>query len=274
MDRRRQTVLFGLLMAALAAACAHQPSAPALSPGLLDRLRGARMIDLTHTLSPAFPFIPVKDATFPFRISPIATIAQRGVYANKWELTEHNGTHIDAPSHFWEGGHHLPAIPLQDLIAPAVVIDIRQRAATDPDARVEMTDLAAWERRHGRIPARAVVLMLSGWQSRAGSAEAFVNGDGQGTLHFPGFALEVIDHLVRDRQVVGVGVDTLSIDPGNDPRYQGHRLLARANRWALECLASLDALPPSGAILVVGASKVAQASGGPARVLAFVEAAD
>jgi kynurenine formamidase len=267
-DRRPELLLFGLLVA-LGAGCARQRP----PPGLLDRLRAARVVDLTHTLSPAFPFIPVKDATFPFRISPIATIAQRGVYANKWELTEHNGTHIDAPSHFWEGGDHLPAIPLHDLIVPAVVIDIRQRAARDPDAKVEMTDIGAWERRHGRIPAGAAVLMLSGWQARAGSADSFVNADRQGTLHFPGFSLAVIRHLVQDRQVVGVGVDTLSIDPGNDPRYQGHRVLARANRWALECLASLDALPPAGAILVVGASKVALASGGPARVLALIEGA-
>jgi kynurenine formamidase len=257
----RTLALAGL---ALLAGCAARPPAP-----LLERLRTATVVDLTHTLSPAFPYIPVKDATFPLRISPIATIAERGVYANKWELTEHNGTHIDAPSHFWEGGLHLSDVPLSSLIVPAVVIDIRARAASDVDATVEVADLVAWEARHGRIPEGAGVLMSSGWDSRAGTAERFVNADPQGILHFPGFSREAIRHLLEQRRIAGVGVDTLSIDPGTDARFQGHRLLARANLWALECLAGLDRLPPVGAVLIIGASKVAGASGGPARVLAF-----
>src|SRR5262245_17335231 len=91
------------------------------------------VVDLTHTLTPSSPYIPVRDATFPFRKAPIATIEANGVYANRWELTEHIGTHIDAPCHFSPRAPCLEAVPLDDLFAEAVVVDLRARAASQPD---------------------------------------------------------------------------------------------------------------------------------------------
>jgi hypothetical protein len=73
------------------------------------------VVDLSHSLGPSSPYIHVRDATFPFRREPIATIPTRGVYANRWELTEHIGTHLDAPCHFDEGARCVDALPLADL---------------------------------------------------------------------------------------------------------------------------------------------------------------
>jgi len=228
------------------------------------------LVDLSHSLGPSSPYIQVKDATFPFERTPIATIGERGVYANAWRITEHIGTHVDAPCHFADGAACLEAIPLADLFAEAVVIDVRARALRNPDAEVTLDDLAAWEAQHGKLPARCAVLMSSGWDERWPSQERFANADAGGTPHFPGFSRTVVTRLASMRDVLGIGVDTLSIDPGRDKRYQGHRVLSAANKWALECLANLGRLPPRGARLFVGAPKVELASGGPARVVAWV----
>jgi kynurenine formamidase len=255
MKASRRTFL-GVLTA-LPWACTTEP--PALD-----------VVDLTHPLGPSSPYIEVPGATFPFRRTPIATIAERGVYANRWELTEHIGTHIDAPCHFDERAACLEAIALDDLFAEAVVVDLRARALSDHDAELGLDDLAAWEREHGPLPQRCVVLLSSGWDERWSSHARFTNTDADGTRHFPGFSRAAIERLAAAPEVLGIGVDTLSIDPGRDTAYEGHRVLAAAGKWALECLANLGALPPRGARIFVGAPKVELASGGPARVIAWV----
>jgi kynurenine formamidase len=257
------------LLLLAAAACGTRPHAAA-RPVAHAPSADVELVDLSHTLAPGSPYIQVKDATFPFQRAPIATIAERGVYANAWKLTEHIGTHVDAPCHFSESAPCLDAIPLEDLFAHVVLIDLRARARADADAEVTLDDLARWEAAHGPIPARSVVLMSSGWDARWPSQARFANADAAGVLHFPGFSRAAIERLASRDEVLGIGVDTLSIDPGRDARYEGHRVLARTNKWALECLAHLARLPASGARLLVGAPKIELASGGPARVVAWV----
>jgi kynurenine formamidase len=253
-----------ILAVLLLGACAGVPPAPA--PG---QLRPRNVVDLTHTLDDGFPFIPVPGITFPFERTVIAALAEHGVAAGKWQIHEHLGTQIDAPSHFAAGGKSLEAVPVQDLVAPLAIVDIRARAARDPDAAVGVDDILAWERRHGPLPPRAAVFMLSGWEGRVGKAEAFINADAGGTMHFPGISVEAAGFLLRERDVVGIGVDTLSVDPGRDKGYATHRLWLGANRWAVECVANLGQVPPSGAMVVVGGVKVRDATGGPARILAL-----
>src|SRR5262249_40234797 len=106
----------------------------------------AHLVDLTHTLSPRFPYIPLRDLTFPIRITPSGKMETHGVNSNKWKLTEHKGTHIDAPNHFDTAGKSLDQIPANELIVPAVVIDFRAQTARSADALLSVADLEAWER--------------------------------------------------------------------------------------------------------------------------------
>jgi kynurenine formamidase len=228
------------------------------------------VVDLSHSLGPSSPYIHVRDATFPFRREPIATIAERGVYANRWELTEHIGTHIDAPCHFDERAPCLESLPLGDLFAEAVVMDVRERAEANPDTELTVDDLSAWQAAHGALPERCAVLLYSGWDSRWPSQARFANQDAAGLMHFPGFSRAAIERLAKSSQVLGIGTDTFSIDPGRDVRYEGHRVLSSAGKWALECLANLGRLPARGARIFIGAPKIEKASGGPARVIAWV----
>lgn len=238
---------------------AHASSGAALSP----RRRGLR--DLTYPLTTSFPaFAPGEEAVR----RTVATIEDNGYYMQEWRITEHIGTHVDAPGHFTAGGRLSPELQPSELIVPAVVVDIARRAARDPDATVTVDDLRAFERRHGRIPRDAAVLMYSGWGAKVGDADAYRGTDANGTLHFPGFSPDACEWLLRHRRIRSLGVDTLSIDPGNSATFDTHLILTGADRYGLENLANLDDIPAHGATIVVGLIPYQDGSGGQARVLA------
>lgn len=226
------------------------------------------VVDLTHTLDENFPFIPIPGITFPFKKMPIATIEKMGVAAYRWEIHEHIGTQIDAPSHFFADGLSLEKMPVRNFIAPLAVIDISERARADADAAVTVEDIKNWEKKYGRLPKGAAVFMYSGWEARVNDARTFVNMDGANTMHFPGFSPEAAGFLVREREVVGIGVDTISLDPGKDKEYKAHKVWLKAGKWGVECVANLKQVPPAGATVFVGASKVGGATGGIVRVIA------
>lgn len=226
------------------------------------------VVDLTHTLTEDFPYIPVPGITFPFKKIPIATIDKLGVAANRWEIHEHIGTQIDAPSHFIADGLSLEQMPIRNFIAPLAVIDVSERARTNADTTVTIEDIKNWEKKYGRLPKGAAVFMYSGWDAKIKDAKAFLNLDGANTLHFPGFSPEVALFLVRERDVVGIGVDTISLDPGNDKAYKTHKAWLAAGKWGVECVANLKQVPPVGATVFVGASKVGGATGGLVRLVA------
>jgi kynurenine formamidase len=230
--------------------------------------RFAHVVDLTHALSKDTPYIPVPGITFPFNKTAIATISKNGVAANRWEIHEHLGTQIDAPSHFFDEGLSLERLPVASLVVPLVIIDVSVRASSNPDTTVTVADIEAWERRHGRLPALAAVFMMSGWDRRIRDAKAFVNRDASGVMHFPGFSAEAATFLARSRDVSGMGVDTLSLDPGIDATYATHKAWLATGKWGVELAANLGDVPSSGATVFVGASKVTGATGGPVRLIA------
>jgi kynurenine formamidase len=230
--------------------------------------RFAHILDLTHALDEDTPYIPVPNITFPFKKTPIATVAKNGVAAYRWEIHEHLGTQIDAPSHFFEQGLSLDLLSVERLVVPLVVIDVSVRASSNPDTSVAVADIEAWERRHGRIPADAAVMMASGWDSRIKDAKSFVNADTSGAMHFPGVSPEAASFLARSRRVSGIGVDTLSLDPGLDVTYAAHKAWLATGKWGVELVANLRQVPPVGATVFVGAVKVKGATGGPVRLIA------
>lgn len=226
----------------------------------------AHVVDLTHTLSPASPVFPSLPAFVVEK--PFASHEAHGVSINRYTLSDHCGTHFDAPYHVSRHGLPTDEVPVRSLVAPAVVVDIGEKATHDHAALVTPDDLLAWERRHGRILAGAAVLMASGWAARIGSAQAYVNTDASGVHHFPGFSVEAARFLLDERDVVGIGVDTLSLDHGPAQNFAVHTAFLPTNRWGLECLANLENIPPSGALIFVGVPKIAGSSGGPTRVMA------
>lgn len=226
----------------------------------------SNVADLTHVVSPSFPMFP---GASPMKINEVVTVKKDGYYGNTLEIWEHTGTHMDAPAHFVDGAATADALPVNRLIAPLAVINIKARADRNPDAEVTVDDILAWERSHGRLPNGAFVAMYSGWDSRVNDAKAFVNLDGSNVQHYPGFSPAAAEFLVRQRNIVGVGVDTLSLDFGASKDFKSHVTLLGAGKYGLENLANLASVRPSGAMIIVGGPKHKGASGGPSRVMAI-----
>jgi kynurenine formamidase len=133
---------------------------------------------------------------------------------------------------------------------------------------VEVDDLVAFERRHGRIPRRAAVFMYSGWEERLPDPDAFKNPDANGVYHFPGFGIDAVEWLLANRNVTAIGVDTMSLDVGASATFDVHVTWLGSDRYGLENLANLSTIPPRGAEVVVGVIPWEEGSGGPARVIA------
>jgi kynurenine formamidase len=235
--------------------------------GLLERaLRGeARIIDLTHRLGPSAPtFSGARDS---FRYDKLAEVDRDGYTLGAFQVPEHFGTHVDAPGHFLKGRKTVDRIEPERLLAPAAVIDVRSKVESNPDYQLSAADLKQWER-GGPIPDGAIVLLLTGWGGRYTDPDRYRNQDASGVLHFPGFSVEAIDYLIKQRKVVGLGIDTLSIDYGPSKDFAGHKLSHGGGLYHIENMAGLEKLPARGAVVFVGPLPVENGSGSPARVLA------
>jgi kynurenine formamidase len=252
----RRTALLGAVGAA--AAVALPASARAVRPAK------GRFQDLTHVFTEGFPVFtgdpPARETLF--------SIPTAGFYSQKWTFGEHSGTHMDAPGHFVLGGRLSPQITPQELLVPIVVIDISARAASNPDAVVTVDDVRGFERGHGRIPDGALVAMNSGWAAKVGNPLAFKGGASFPNYHFPGWSADAAIWLAQNRDVTGIGVDTLSLDPGNSSTFPVHVNFLRTDRYGLENLNNLDKIPARGALAYVGLIPWEEGSGGPARVIA------
>jgi kynurenine formamidase len=263
-DLSRRHFLTALGGAAVAAAVLPEPAAAEQKP--IRLASGFRdTYDLTHTFSARVPVFP---AFKPLQVRQRFTIAKDGFFANEITYDEHTGTHLDGPAHFVASGGTADRIPVDRLFAPLAVVSIEARAARDPDAALTVDDLLAWEKRHGRLPRGAFVAMYSGWDARIGDADRFLNRDTMGTMHAPGFSEMAARFLVEERDIVGAGVDTLSLDIAAAPKFVAHLALLGAGKYGVELIANLGRVPPARATIIVGAPKHEGASGGPVRVFA------
>lgn len=264
------TLLSGglLVVAALSGATHFAVSSAHAGPATKSKaISTENVVDLTHTLTKDFPYPPILGIV-PFKLIPMATVEKDGSAANRWEVHEHIGTQIDSPAHFIKGGITIDQMPVRNFIAPLAVIDISKRAKTQLDAQVTITDIKDWEKKYGRLPKGAAVFMVSGWENRVKSLKAFRNVDAAGVMHIPGFAPETAKFLIRERDVVGIGVDTFSIDVGKSKDFPVHKAWLGARKWNVEMVANLKKVPPSGATVFVGAPKVGGATGGLTRLIA------
>lgn len=223
--------------------------------------------DLTHALYEGFPTFSGEKW---FEMEYPVTWKKDRVNLHRWTLMEHTGTHIDAPLHFSEDGMSAEMIPVEDFLAPLAVVDIRERAASDPDAYLTPEDIRAWEERNGAIPEGAVVAMNSGWGELLGDPR-FTGRDEQGLNHTPGFHPDAAAMLIEERSIKGIVVDTLSLDRGlASGEFPVHYLWLGSGRWGAEAVANLSAVPEAGAHIFVGGPKVTGATGGPSRIIALL----
>jgi kynurenine formamidase len=250
---------------AIAASVAATAAAPQIAAAAPAR-SFTSPIDLTHIMSAEFPtFFGVPGIEMEKKFD----LKKDGFNLYWWRLIEHAGTHLDAPIHFSESGATVEKIAADTLVAPLAVIDVAAKAAQNPDYLLSREDLANWERKYRRLPDNCCVAMQSGWAQHVGDAAKFTGKDSSGVFHFPGVSPEAAEWLMKERKVVGLAVDTLSLDHGPSKDFKVHRAWLPSGRWGLENVANLDKVPAAGATLVVGVAKVKGATGAPARLIAF-----
>jgi kynurenine formamidase len=267
--RRSRSILVALASAALAAAA---PAPPEKAPDLAT----AVVVDLTHAFDEKTIYWPTSPSGFELKSLAYGQTPGGWFYSsNSFCTPEHGGTHLDAPIHFAKDGWTADRIPVRQLVAPAAVIDVRKKAAADPDYRATADDVRAWEKRHGRIAPGTIVLLETGWSTRWPDKKAYLGDDTAGDashLHFPSYGKEAAEYLVRERRVGALGVDTASIDAGVSKDFIVHQIANGANVPGLENVARLEELPEAGAWVVALPMKIAGGSGGPLRIVAILPA--
>jgi kynurenine formamidase len=252
---------------------------------LIDDLNAGRLeiVDLTQPLGPDTPVIGLPPIFAPSPSATIEVISRYddrgpGWYWNTLHFGEHTGTHFDAPIH-WITGKDLPGnacdtIPVRRFVGPACVIDIEREVEKNADHLVTPEQIEQWERRHSRIPPGAWVLLRTGW-SRRRDPDAFLNVASDGP-HSPGFDAAASRMLAEERDVLGVGVETIGTDAGQagtfEPPFPNHSIMHGAGKFGLASLCNLDRLPPTGAVVIAAPLKIVNGSGSPLRVLAIVPA--
>jgi kynurenine formamidase len=260
-----------LVASVLIAALAAQPQTGTAQSVDLTRYR---LVDLTHAFGARTLYWPTSPTGF--RLEQLAFGQTPGGYfysAYAFAAPEHGGTHLDAPAHFAAGGATADRVPLEQLVAPAVVIDVSAKTEADPVYRLTRDDVLVFERRHGRIGRGTIVLLRTGWSSRWPDRQAYFGDATPGDaskLRFPSYGPEAAELLVRDRGIAALGVDVASIDYGPSTDFPVHRAAAAANVPGFENLTRLDELPPTGAVVIALPMKIEGGSGGPLRAIALV----
>lgn len=275
----RRTFLRSMGAAAVgvsAAAMGVRAQSPGNAPSRTGTVHFEKVVDLTHVLQPDIP----NYFRLNMEITPVLTHAEHGVYVNRLTVPEHYGTHFDTPSHFVREGVTGESIAPEQLVGPLVIIDIASRAASDANTEVTVADLEQWEWRNGRIPPGAFVAMYSDWAKRW-PTPAYLNEDATRTYNFPGFGAEAARFLVEERDIIGIGCDSHSLDIGPSTTYPAHFAVLGAGKIGVENLTGLDdvlrraerrmqtateGLP----LIFIGGLKTLGGSGSPVRALALV----
>lgn len=230
------------------------------------------LVDLTYALSEDSLYWP-NGSPFEYERQVWGASEDNEWYAmGFFSMPEHLGTHLDAPIHFAESGWTNAEIPVRRFLAPAVVIDISARAASDADTTLQPDDIDRWIERNGDVPAGAIIIVRTGWSAKWPDWNGYYGSDDPfdtTTLHFPGVSPAGAERAI-EVGAVGVGIDTASIDPGNNLAFDAHRVLAGAQLFNLENLMNLDSLPEAGAYLIALPAKIEGGSGAPARVVALL----
>lgn len=258
-----------LILCLLLTACSSTPDEqkPSFPQG--------QWIDLTHDYDENTIFWPTAET---FRLDTVFVgTTDGGFYYSAFQfcLAEHGGTHLDAPVHFAEGKWAVDEIPLENSMGEAVVVDVSEAAADNPDYQISVTDVEAWEEEHGTIPDGAILIFRTGYEAFWPDRVKYMGTDERGPeavakLHFPGIAPALATWLVDNRDIKAVGLDTPSIDYGQSTLFGSHRILYEENILGFENLNNLSELPPTGAWVIALPMKIKGGSGGPLRVVALL----
>ncbi len=200
------------------------------------------LIDLTHPLD---DLIPTWNGSCGFR-QEIKMDYAEGCRVHSYKCHAGGGTHMDAPSHFFPDGNNIGDIPLNTLIVPACVLNVSAKRSAD--LLITVHDLGYFEERYGVIAEGSLFFAHTGWGAFWSNPERYRNEDASGIMRFPAFSKEAAEFLLK-RNIVGIGIDTLSPDP-LEIGFPVHHLLLGRGKYILENVANLDQMPPVGSHVI------------------------
>lgn len=217
------------------------------------------IIDLTHPLSSS---IPIWDNSCGFHL-------KIGTDNDEIIINTSAGTHIDAPAHFFKEKCTIDAIPLNELLVPACVIDVSEKA--NAHYAISLNDIQNYEATYGHIVKNSFVIGYTGWSRHWNDAKAYRNADANGDMHFPIFSIRAIEYLLS-KKIVGIGIDSFAPEPisFSNPSYPIHELLFKEGKYIIENMANCAFLPPRGAYIIALPLKVQKGGEAPARVIAII----
>jgi kynurenine formamidase len=233
----------------------------------LKTIAYSRIVDLTHTIHPNIPIWPGDPPT---EITTVSQIETSGYFLRKFSMSEHSGTHMNAPKSFDSAGTSIDNYTPQSLVVPAIAIDIREQSLANPDYTLTIDDILTWEQQHQPIAPGCIVILYTGWQEKWHDDREFFNQDDRGICHFPGFGKPATQFLLEERLIAGVGTDTHGVDPGQDESFTINKLVLKKQLIVLENLANLHELTATQIVLVIGILRLVGGSGSPVSVLAFL----
>lgn len=255
-----------LCLILLAGGAATAGDSGSLTPEQMARAFG-KVVFLSHVNTTDMPIFPGDPTPV---LEPAFTVEKDGFFLLSVTMGEHSGTHWGAPAHFNADEKTADKLPATSFVFPAVVIDVRDKAADNPDYALSLADVQAYEKANGRIPEHAMVIAFTGWEKRWNDPKAFFNEDKDKVMHYPGIGIDATQWLIDNRALGGLGIDTHGVDPGSDESYATNTALLKGDRIHLENLAGLEQMPAKGAWIVVGGVRNLNGSGSPATVLGFL----
>ena len=282
--RSASCVATALLAVALVAGCAggdrggaQNPAAGAPSaaaPGLwgvyTDRLKPAKYVLLSHVIAPRIPvwygfgpsrFMPAVDP----KTGKAYTYKKDGFEATRYLLaTDQLGTQLDPPAHWAPEYPSIDELPATYAVRPLVVISIVEQVAKDPGYALKVSDIEAWERAHGRIPAGSVVFVRSDWSKTWPDPKLSTESP------FPAVSLDALRFLHEQRHILFHGHEPLDTD--NTPTLEGEAWLMHHGYTQAEGVAHLDQVPETGALVTIGFPRLKGGTGGYASYVAICPA--
>jgi kynurenine formamidase len=261
---RPLVLALALLLAGAATASAHESS---LWRVYNDSLRGAKYIDLTHTIKPDIPvWSGFGPATFAPAVSKIDghtfTYAQDGFEATRYTLqTDQFGTQLDPPAHWAPEYAAIDEVPPTFAVRPLVVISIAKQVRKNFNYHLQVSDIRDWERHNGRIPAGSVVMVRSDWSKRWPDPALAT------LTEFPGVSLDALQFLHLKRHILFHGHEPLDTD--STPTLEGEFWLMHNGFAQAEGVANLDKVPETGCLVEIGYPKFGGGLGGYARFIAI-----
>ncbi|MCL5935683.1 MAG: cyclase family protein [Firmicutes bacterium] len=223
-----------------------------------------KIVDLTVQLYeglqsfPAHPKVTIIDFVTHSFSAPRYLPPAKGYASKLMLISDHGGTHLDAPFHFVENGKTIDEVGLETTFGEAVLIDVSARPADQP---VTVAMLEKRLKETGEEVKKGDIVLIRAWPGE---------WNGPGFHHAAGLHEEAAKWL-SSKGIKSVGVDLANADTTSDMRRPAHMELLGNSIGIMENIANLDKLSKTRFFFMGIPLRVKGLTGSPIRAVAVEE---